>query len=126
AGEVMKPLRKLAPARLVKALGVLLHPGAQLVAPGVIAQFGAADAEHAGGCGQAAPVGHFVERRNKFARGEVAGGAEDDDDAGIGGFRAWHRGMMTLPRGVSRRRQGAAAGSSVNRPPSPAITRTMG
>ena len=70
--------------RLLRALGAL----AQHVAELVVVELGAPDPEHLKAGGQQA-IGHEVEERgNQLAAAEIAGSAEDDDNAGLGRLAA--------------------------------------
>jgi len=94
-GQLLERLRVLEIHALIEdACGELLETRqvapfpfqalAQMVAEGRSAQFGPAGADDEAGLGQAAVDEEREEGRKELARGQVPGGPEDEDDAGLG------------------------------------------
>ena len=83
ARNIEQPPRECPPHVAVELgiLAELLHAGAHLFAEAVVGKRRAGDADNGEAGGKPAVEGEPVERGQQLALGEVAIGAEDDDDA---------------------------------------------
>ena len=81
AGALAAERDENAIGRLVRGLVGL----GQLVAPRVVGLRGARHAHDRGAMVERPEPPHLVERGNELPRGEVTGGAEDDEQARVGG-----------------------------------------
>src|SRR5271157_999752 len=81
----MEALGKFLPCLLAEVAGVLGSRGSFAQAGGefVVAQLGAADAEHVEVAAGAADTRQVKQRGHKLAAGEIAGCAEDNDQARV-------------------------------------------